>query len=227
VPYRPPAVLAKMAETLDRLSGGRLILGLGGGAVDQEFRAFGLGVRSPRDKVDGLAEAIRILRGVWSQPRFSFQGRLYQMDGAELEPKPEHPIPIWLGTYGRRALALTGQLADGWIPSLGYAPPEQIPGLRDRVLAAARAAGRDPDTITWAYNLSYRIDERADPEPSVVAGAPEAVIERLRSFAELGFTAMNFIPVGPGQAEQIERLAREVLPALRATDAPESTDGTS
>jgi probable F420-dependent oxidoreductase len=227
VPYRPPAVLAKMAETLDRLSGGRLILGLGGGAVDQEFRAFGVGVRSPRDKVDGLAEAIRILRGVWSQPRFTFQGRLYRTDGAELEPKPDHPIPIWLGTYGRRALALTGQLADGWIPSLGYAPPEQIPALRERVLAAARAAGRDPDELTCAYNLSVRIDERADPEPSVVAGAPDAVTERLRSFAELGFTAMNFIPVGPGQDEQIQRLAREVLPTLRATDAPESTDGTS
>src|SRR4029450_9922391 len=147
----------------------------------------------PRRKGDGLAEAIRILRGVWSQPRFSFQGRLYQMDGAELEPKPDHPIPIWLGTYGRRALALTGQLADGWIPSLGYAPPEHIPGLRDRVLAAARAAGRDPDTITCAYNLGVRIDEHPDPEPSVVAGAPEAVIERLGSFAALGFTAMNFI----------------------------------
>ena len=227
VPYRPPPVLAKMAETLDRLSGGRLILGLGGGAVDQEFRAFGLGVRSPRDKVDGLAEAIRILRGVWSQPSFTFQGRLYRTDGAELEPKPDHPIPIWLGTYGRRALALTGQLADGWIPSLDYAPPEQIPALRERIRAAARAAGRDPDTITCAYNLSIRIDERADPEPSVVAGAPDAVTERLRSFAELGFTAMNFIPVGPGQDEQIERLAREVLPVLRATDAPESTDGTS
>jgi probable F420-dependent oxidoreductase len=219
VPYRPPAVLAKMAETLDRLSGGRLILGLGGGAVDQEFRAFGLGVRSPRDKVDGLAEAIRILRGVWSQPRFTFQGRLYRTDGAELQPKPDHPIPIWLGTYGRRALTLTGQLADGWIPSLGYAPPEQIPALRERVLAAARAAGRDPDELTCAYNLSVRIDERADPEPSVVAGAPDAVTERLRSFAELGFTAMNFIPVGPGQDEQIQRLAREVLPTLRAAGA--------
>jgi probable F420-dependent oxidoreductase len=216
VPYRHPAVLAKMAETLDRLSGGRLILGLGGGALDQEFHAFGLGVRSPRDKVDGLAEAIRILRGVWSQPRFTFEGRLYQTDGAELEPKPDHSIPIWLGTYGQRALALTGQLADGWIPSLGYAPPEQIPGLRERVLAAARAAGRDPDELTCAYNLGVRIDERADPEPSVVAGAPDAVIERLRSLAELGFTAMNFIPVGPGQEEQIERLAREVLPTLRA-----------
>jgi alkanesulfonate monooxygenase SsuD/methylene tetrahydromethanopterin reductase-like flavin-dependent oxidoreductase (luciferase family) len=80
VPYRPPAVLAKMAETLDRLSGGRLILGLGGGAVDQEFRAFGLGVRSPRDKVDGLAEAIRILRGVWSQPRFTRVAFAVQLD---------------------------------------------------------------------------------------------------------------------------------------------------
>jgi probable F420-dependent oxidoreductase len=220
VPYRQPAVLAKMAETLDRLSGGRLILGLGGGAVDEEFRAFGLRVRSPRDKVDALAEAIRILRGVWSQPRFTFQGRLYRTDGAELEPKPDHPIPIWLGTYGRRALTLTGQLADGWIPSLGYAPPEQIPVLRERVLAAARAAGRDPGDLTCAYNLGVRIDERADPEPSLVAGAPDAVTERLRSFAALGFTAMNFIPVGPGQPEQIERLAREVLPVLRATDAP-------
>jgi probable F420-dependent oxidoreductase len=220
VPYRPPPVLAKMAETLDRLSGGRLILGLGGGAVDQEFRAFGVGVRSPRDKVDGLAEAIRILRGVWSQPKFTFDGRLYRTDDAQLQPKPDHPIPIWLGTYGRRALALTGQLADGWIPSLDYAPPEQIPALRERVLAAARAAGRDPDALTCAYNLSIRIDEHADPEPSVVAGAPDAVTERLRSFAELGFTAMNFIPVGPGQQEQIERLAREVLPALRAAGPP-------
>jgi probable F420-dependent oxidoreductase len=220
VPYRHPAVLAKMAETLDRLSGGRLILGLGGGAVDEEFRAFGLGVRSPRDKVDGLAEAIRILRGVWSQPRFTFDGRVYRTDGAELEPKPDYPIPIWLGTYGRRALALTGQLADGWIPSLGYAPPEQIPALRERVLAAARAAGRDPDELTCAYNLSIRIDERADPEPSVVAGAPDAVTKRLRIFAELGFTAMNFIPVGPGQDEQIQRLAREVLPTLRAAGPP-------
>jgi probable F420-dependent oxidoreductase len=220
VPYRHPAVLAKMAETLDRLSGGRLILGLGGGAVDEEFRAFGLGMRSPRDKVDGLAEAIRILRGVWSQPTFTFNGRLYRTDGAELEPKPDHPIPIWLGTYGPRALALTGQQADGWIPSLGYAPPKQVGELRERVLAAARAAGRDPDELTCAYNLGIRIDEHADPEPSVVTGAPDAVTERLRSFAELGFTAMNFIPVGPGEDEQIERLAREVLPAVRAAGAP-------
>jgi hypothetical protein len=103
--------------------------------------------------------------------------------------------------------------------------PTRFPGLRERVLAAARAAGRDPDAIICAYNLSIRIDERADPEPSVVVGAPDAVTERLCSFVELGFTAMNFIPVGPGQEEQIERLAREVLPALRAAGVPRERGG--
>jgi alkanesulfonate monooxygenase SsuD/methylene tetrahydromethanopterin reductase-like flavin-dependent oxidoreductase (luciferase family) len=216
VPYRPPAVLAKMAESFDRLSGGRLILGLGGGAVDKEFRAFGLPVRSPRDKVDGLEEAIRIARGLWSLPGFSFNGRLYRTDGADLEPKPDRHIPIWLGTYGNRALALTGRLADGWIPSLGYAPPERVVAMRDRVLAAARAAGRDPGEITCAYNVGVRVDERAGSQPSAVAGSPAAVAERLLGFLELGFTALSLIPLGPGEREQAERLASEVVPALRA-----------
>jgi alkanesulfonate monooxygenase SsuD/methylene tetrahydromethanopterin reductase-like flavin-dependent oxidoreductase (luciferase family) len=219
VPYRPPAVLAKMAETFDRLSGGRLILGLGGGAVDEEFRAFGLPVRSPRDKVDGLEEAIRIARGMWSRPGFSFDGRLYRTDGADLEPKPDRHIPIWLGTYGNRALALTGRLADGWIPSLGYAPPERVRGMRERVLAAARAAGRDPGEITCAYNVAVRVDERAATRPSSVAGSPDAVAGRLLGFLELGFTALSLIPVGPGEREQAERLAREVVPALRVAAA--------
>jgi probable F420-dependent oxidoreductase len=216
VPYRQPAVVAKMAESLDRLSGGRLILGLGGGALDEEFRAFGLGVRSPRDKVDGLEEAVRVIRGLWSQPTFTFDGRLYRADGAELEPKPDHRIPIWLGTYGRRALALTGRLADGWIPSLGYAPPEQVTVMRERVLAAARQAGRDPGEITCAYNLEVRVDEHAGARPSVVSGPPDAVTERLLGLLELGFTALNLIPAGPGKDDQTERLARDVLPALRA-----------
>jgi Luciferase-like monooxygenase len=72
LPNRAPAMVAKMAETFDRLSGGRLILGLGGGYIDDEFRAFGLGTFSPRDKVDGMQEAIRIVRGLWSERSFSF-----------------------------------------------------------------------------------------------------------------------------------------------------------
>jgi probable F420-dependent oxidoreductase len=217
VPYRHPPVLAKMAETLDRLSGGRLILGLGGGAVDAEFAAFGLPARSPRDKVDGLEEAMRVLRGLWSQERLSFDGRLYHTSDAQLEPKPAHPIPLWLGTYGERALAVTGRLADGWIPSLGYAPPERVVVLRERVLTAARGAGRDPDELTCIYNLPVRVDPHAAVDPAqVVAGPAEAVAERLVELAGLGFDGFNLMPVGPGGAEQREHLATEVLPAVRA-----------
>jgi probable F420-dependent oxidoreductase len=219
VPYRPPAIVAKMAETLDRLSGGRLILGLGGGYSDDEFRAFGLGVPSPRDKVDGLGEAIEITRGLWSTPRFSYRGRVHHTDAADLEPKPARRIPIWLGTYGPRALAVTGRLADGWIPSLGFAPPERIAGMRERVLAAARDAGRDPGEITCAYNVPVRVADREPAAPPVVSGTAGAVAERLAGLVALGFGALNLIPVGDGIQEQVERLGGEVLPEVRASGA--------
>lgn len=216
VPYRHPAVVAKMAETLDRLSAGRLILGLGGGYSDQEFRAFGLGLLTPRDKVDGLEEAIRIIRGLWSEESFSFNGRRYRVDGARVEPKPEHRIPIWVGTYGNRALALAGRLADGWIPTLELAPPERVTAMRDRVLSAASDAGRHPEDITCVYNLDIRVDERVRDGQAVVSGPPDAVAERVIGFVPLGFTAFNFLPAGPDPEEQIERLANEVIPAVRA-----------
>jgi len=215
VPYRPPAMVAKMAETLARLSGGRLILGLGGGYSDEEFRAFGLRVPSPRDKVDGLEEAVRISRGLWSEPGFTFDGRLYRTAAAELEPKPDSHIPIWVGTFGARALALTGRVADGWIPSLELAPPGRIPEMRERIFAGARDAGRAPEDITFAYNMEIRVDEVSHPDPFVVSGPPDVVIERLLGFTKLGFSAMNFQPLGPDPGEQIERLALEVIPALK------------
>jgi alkanesulfonate monooxygenase SsuD/methylene tetrahydromethanopterin reductase-like flavin-dependent oxidoreductase (luciferase family) len=215
VPNRPPPVVAKMAETLDRLSGGRLILGLGGGAMDEEFRAFGLRVPTAREKVDGLEEAIRIAHGLWSEPAFTFDGAHYRTEMAEFEPKPSRRIPIWLGTFGPRALRLTGRLADGWFPSLNLAPPERIPLMHEQILRGAHEAERDPSDITLAYNMEIRVDEQAAPEPGVVTGSPDAVTERLIGFTELGFTAMNFQPRGSGRDEQIERLATEVIPAVR------------
>jgi alkanesulfonate monooxygenase SsuD/methylene tetrahydromethanopterin reductase-like flavin-dependent oxidoreductase (luciferase family) len=214
VPYRPPAVVAKMAETFDRLSGGRLILGLGGGYSDEEFRAFGLRVPSPRDKVDGLEEAIRITRGLWSQPGFTFEGRLFHTEAADVSPKPEHRIPIWLGTFGPRALALTGRLADGWIPSHGHAPPEAVPALRDKIVTAARAANRDPDEITCAYHVQLNLNGPA--EPGVLTGAPDRIAEQLAGFTRLGFSALSLVPVGSGRDEQLERIASEIIPAVRA-----------
>ena len=215
VPNRPPAVMAKMAETLDRMSSGRLILGLGGGASDEEFRAFGLRVPSPRDKVEGLEEAIRIAHGLWAEPSFSFEGKHYRTEGAELEPKPSGRIPIWLGTFGPRALRLTGRLADGWIPSFDLAPPERVPQMREQILRGAQQANRNPDAITLAYNMEIRVDDRADARSGLVTGSAGAVAEQLVGFTELGFRAMNFQPQGPGRDEQIELLAAEVIPAVR------------
>jgi alkanesulfonate monooxygenase SsuD/methylene tetrahydromethanopterin reductase-like flavin-dependent oxidoreductase (luciferase family) len=215
VPYRHPAVVAKMAESLDRLSGGRLILGLGGGYLDDEFRAFGMRVPAARDKVDGVAETIRIARGLWTAPSFSFEGRLYRTEDAKLNPKPARRIPIWLGMYRPRGLALTGRLADGWIPSYGFAPPEAVTGLIEQVMAAAREAGRDPADITCAYNLEIRVDEAGGRSAGGLSGPPDALIEQLLAFRRIGFSAFNVVAGGPDRAEQIERLAREVLPTVR------------
>jgi alkanesulfonate monooxygenase SsuD/methylene tetrahydromethanopterin reductase-like flavin-dependent oxidoreductase (luciferase family) len=213
VPYRPPAMVAKMAESLHRLSGGRLILGLGGGYSDEEFRAFGLGVPTPREKVDGMVEAIHIIRGLWSSTSLTYEGDRYHTLDASLEPKPDSPIPIWLGTYGNRALAATGELADGWIPSLGFAPPSVAAGMRDRVLASAGRVGREVECV---YNVPVLVGGSSS---AAVAGSSEEVVEKLLEFVRLGFTSLNLMPVGADFRGQMERLAADVLPALRAFSA--------
>jgi alkanesulfonate monooxygenase SsuD/methylene tetrahydromethanopterin reductase-like flavin-dependent oxidoreductase (luciferase family) len=222
VPYRPPAIVAKMAETLDRLSGGRLVLGLGGGFSDAEFRAFGLPVPTPREKVDGMIDAIEIAHGLWREPAFTYTGTRYHTEAADLEPKPARPVPIWLGTYGDRALAATGRLADGWIPSLGAAPPERIPAMRERIFAAATKAGRSPEALTLVYNLPIRVDETAAPDTEKVTGPVDAVVEQLVGFTRLGFTGFNLQVSGPDREEQIERVATEVIPAVRSAVASQA-----
>ncbi|MFN2595362.1 MAG: LLM class flavin-dependent oxidoreductase [Actinomycetota bacterium] len=215
VPYRPPAMVAKMAESLDRLSGGRLILGLGGGYSDDEFRAFGLKVPSPAQKVEGLEDAINIARGLWSETRFTYEGKHYQTKDADITPKPDHAIPIWLGTFGKRALALTGRLADGWIPSLSEdASPERVPAMLETIERAAEDAGRDPSAIRRVYNLEVNLNERADSDPYLVSGSSEEVVDRLTEFAGLGFDAFNFGVVGEGLDEQLDQLSQDIFPKV-------------
>ena len=216
VPYRNPAMTAKMAETFDRLSGGRLILGLGAGASDEEFRAFGLPVNSMRDKITGLEEAVWIARGLWTKRIFTLYGQVHSTENAPMEPKPTGRIPIWLGTFGPRALAVTGRVADGWIPSLGHAPAEELEPMRQRVMSAAEEAGRDRTAITCALNVEARVDEGAASRTNGLTGAPDVVVERILGFVDKGFTAFNFMPIGPRPEDQAERLAREVIPAVRA-----------
>jgi alkanesulfonate monooxygenase SsuD/methylene tetrahydromethanopterin reductase-like flavin-dependent oxidoreductase (luciferase family) len=212
VPYRSPAMVAKMAETLSRLSRGRLVLGLGGGYSDEEFRAFGLPVPSAADKVTGLGEAVEIMRGLWREPAFTLSGRIHHTAAADLTPKPAHPIPIWLGTFGPKALALTGRLADGWIPSLGFADESRLAAMRARVRDAAQDAGRDPADITCALNVEVALGSTTGDD-SMLSGSPEQVLDRLRGLADLGFTTFNVMSSGD-QAAQLTHFAESVLPHL-------------
>jgi len=216
LPYRSPAVTAKMAETLDRLSGGRLILGLGTGGYDPEFTAFGLAQRSPGQKVTALGEAVRIIRGLWAQPGFSFEGEEFRVRGARIEPRPRRPIPVWLGTYGPRSLRLTGALADGWLPSLGRLDLGQAAAMRADVLAAAEAAGRDPGAITCAVNLM--VDFRPDgPAANAggyrVGGRSQDIAEQLTAIVRAGFTVLNVVLA---DTDARHRFAAEVMPLVRA-----------
>ena len=214
VPYRNPAIVAKMAASLQTLSGGRLILGIGGGSSDEGIAAVGAGELSAGEKIDRLEDALRIVRGLWSEPVVSYEGSVHALRQARIEPRPSEPIPIWTGTYGRRGLALTGELADGWIPSLDIAPPERARVMREGIVRAAEGAGRPADAIACIYNLEVRVGA-VDPNASVVSGEPARIVERLLGFVELGFVGMNFIPSGPDPREQRERLGSEVLPMLR------------
>ena len=109
LPLRLPGVLAKSAASLDRLSGGRVELGLGAGAFWEGVKAMGGPVRTPGEAVSALEEAIQIMRLVWSEERgVSFEGEHYQLSGLHPGPPPAHPIEIWLGAYKPRMLALTG-----------------------------------------------------------------------------------------------------------------------
>ena len=216
VPYRAPAVVAKMAESLDRLSDGRLTLGLGGGSSDEEFRAFGLGDFTPRQKVDGMHDAITIARGLWSGEPFSYEGRRYRTRAARLTPGAQRHIPIWLGTYGPRALAITGRQADGWIPSYGFVGASELVRMRGTMRAAAERAGRDPDAIMCVLNLEIRLDSTAAPTDDMVAGSTSSVLDQLGHLTALGFPNFNFIPAGSDVSDQIEVLAREILPELRS-----------
>jgi alkanesulfonate monooxygenase SsuD/methylene tetrahydromethanopterin reductase-like flavin-dependent oxidoreductase (luciferase family) len=214
VPFRAPALVAKSAESLSRLAAGRLVLGLGAGYDDQEFARLGLPVRTTGQKISGLDDAVQIIRGMWQHSDFTYTGSIYHTGGADLEPKPARRIPIWLGTFGPRALKITGRLADGWIPSRGYVPDDQLPVMRQAVLDAAERHGRDPSHITCALNVTVHIVDRPRGLPDPFTGPPARIAEELLHYVELGFRAFNFAISGQHSKEQIERLAADVLAVI-------------
>jgi alkanesulfonate monooxygenase SsuD/methylene tetrahydromethanopterin reductase-like flavin-dependent oxidoreductase (luciferase family) len=214
LPLRPPAVMAKHAASLDVLSGGRFELGLGAGAFWEAIAAMGGPVRSGREALESLEEAIRIIRAFWSGERtIRFDGEHYAVRGLHPGPPPAHPIEIWLGVGKPRSLALTGRLADGWVPSLSWATPDLVPDMHRRIDEAAAEAGRDRGEIRRLYNVKGTIAD--GPTRGLLDGPPEHWVETLTGFAQnLGFDTFIFWPADD-PAAQSERFAQEVVPALR------------
>ncbi len=212
LPLRPPAVLAKAAASLDVLSGGRVELGLGAGAFWDAIWAFGGPRRSPGQAYAALAEAITVIRKVWSGERnLRFDGAHYRLAGAQSGPTPAHPIGIWLGVYGPRALELAGRTADGWLPSFRGELRPLVEGAA-RLDAGAAEAGRDPGELRRVLNVAGAITDGASEGP--LRGPVAQWTDELTALVtEHGFDTFILWAEGPGQ---LARFAEEVVPAVRA-----------
>ncbi|MDX6381430.1 MAG: hypothetical protein QOI57_2454 [Rubrobacteraceae bacterium] len=225
LPLRPPAMLAKAAASLDVLSGGRIEIGLGAGAFWDAIEGMDGPRRSPGEAVRSVEEAIKVMRLVWSNERsVRFEGDLYSLRGMRPGPHPVHPIGIWVGAYGPRMLDLIGRLADGWVPSLGYSPPEKLPELQRRIDAGAAEARREPDEIRRVYNVSGRIGPEGD---GLLEGPVSKWAQELARFAlELGMDTFIYWP-SEDHVRQIELFANEVVPAVReAVEKERAQEGT-
>ncbi len=219
LPLRPPAVLAKAAASLDVISGGRVEMGLGAGAFWEAIQAMGGPRRSPGEAVRSVEEAMQVMRLIWSEERsVRFDGEIYTLKGVKPGPHPVHEIAIWVGAGGPRMLRLVGRLADGWVPSMGWAPPERLPELHRHIDEGAERAGREPGEIRRVYNLSGKIGQSGE---GTLEGPVSLWVEQLTRFAlELGMDTFIHWP-SEDRERQVELFAKEVAPAVREAVAAE------
>lgn len=219
LPLRGPVILARSAASLDRLSGGRVELGLGSGAFWDAVAANGGPHRSAGEAVTALVDAIAVIRALWSDEKGAAKvdGEYYALVGAKRGPAPAHDLGIWLGAYGKRMLELTGRLADGWLPSAFAAGPDKLAEMSARVDDAARAAGRDPAKIRRLYNISGTFADVADG--SFLHGPAEVWAEQLADLT-LQHGTSTFV-LGSDEQADLERFAAEVAPRVRELVAVE------
>ena len=216
LPLRPPAALARAAASVDILSGGRFELGIGAGAFWDGVAAMGGRKLTPGQGVDALREAIAIIRDIWNVDapgRLSHHGTYYDVAGAKRGPRPAHDIDIWVGAYKPRMIALTGEIGDGWLPTVEYLPngAASLPELNARIDEAALGAGRLPSDVRRLMNFM-----RVDLSPvsrGLLDGPVEQWIDQLAALAlDDGLSAFL---IGGDDPAVIERLGAEIAPAVR------------
>ena len=239
LPYRHPLLLAKATATVDALTNGRLILGLGVGSNKREFDALGLDIHERGKMAD---EKLMLLRRLLSGEKVSHNGKYHQMDGVEVGPEPvqsPHP-PIWMGPLWKNGLVEStvvraGRMADGFVPTL--VPASEYRAVREKVRAYARDAKRDPDAIEFGTVLWFCLNDDRDLAwqtleaesnrrrshtkavrgEANVSGRAEDCVEGVQEYVDAGVThfVMNAGVIPEHMMEQYERFAQEVLPLVR------------
>ena len=238
-PYRHPMLTAKMAATLDVISGGRITLGIGAGGSGSDTRASGLPFPATRERCEMLEESAHIIRRLWIEPSVTFSGQQYRVDGASIQPKPvQQPTPpILVGGHGPRyVLPAIGRIAD--IANVGNNDtPDDHRRYQSIVHAAAEAAGRDPSAIEWTHNADCviaptqreydtlvadlarqsgmtAVQYRNERLQNTLSGTPEQVAERIAEYVEFGIRYFFVVFPNPVPSETLALFAEEVMAKL-------------
>jgi probable F420-dependent oxidoreductase len=187
LPYHNPIELAKYVATLDQMSGGRVILGIGAGAMVEEFDALGVPFRERGALTN---ESIAIMRELWSAADPAFKSPRWHLTGFKFAPKPAQPaIPLWVGGSSEGALRRAGTMGDGWHP-IGMSPDDFRTG-RETVRQLASGAGRDPDALTFSIRLEVEVagrpsSARAATRSRLSGDDPPQMIDRIRAYQRAG-----------------------------------------
>jgi F420-dependent oxidoreductase-like protein len=216
--YRHPAVIANALATIDHLSGGRAVLGLGAGWAVNEYEAYGIAFPGPGERLDILEESIECIRSLLRHEVTDFRGEHFTMTDARCEPKPvQDELPIWVGGGGeKRTLAIAARWADGW--NVPYVSPEQFAHKRQVLHDHCAVVDRDPGTITCTINVGAAGDEAALEaqfgntaefvRPGVLLGSPEQMIDQVGRYAEVGVDQINLAIRAPWDLSVLDLVAQ-------------------
>lgn len=205
--YRPPALTAKMAATLQVFSKGRFVLGIGAGWRGDEYEAYGYEFPRPAVRFAQLEEVIEICRRMWTDDHPSFEGEHFTIRDACAPPLPDPVPPVCIGASGEQiGLPLVGRQADRW--HCNAHDPKDFVRKRGIVHDAAAAAGRDPDTIVMCTTVEVPLPETDDESARL--------LERLVALQGLGISHLVMDFGNPASTEPIERFHEQVIVPMRA-----------
>ena len=226
VPFRNPGMLAKMAASLDVITGGgRVLLTLGAGGQEKHYAGYGITLGTPAERFERLEDTVTILRGLWANESFTYEGKHFTTAEGIVDPKPVNgTIPIFLGAGLPRMLRFTGRVADGWIKNGGW--PESIEAYEEQVAlleAGAEAAGRDPATLHRVLNCTAYVGDAdlADVMPPTlgvrggIMGTADAVLEQVERYREAGVDTFHVQFLPDIMDEQIPAFGEQVIAKLR------------